>query len=82
VLIQHIYRYFAYLETVSCRGGKGLVEKTEGNRQFARPRRRWENNIKLDLREIAYEGVGGLKWDLVAGSCEHGNEPSGSIKGE
>jgi hypothetical protein len=26
--------------------------------------------------------VSGSGWGQVAGSCEHGNEPSGSIKGE
>ena len=27
-----------------------LVGKTEGKRPFGRPRRRWEDNIKMDLR--------------------------------
>jgi hypothetical protein len=29
-----------------------LVGKPEGNRQFGRPRRRWEDNIKMDLQEV------------------------------
>jgi hypothetical protein len=29
-----------------------LVGKPEGKRPLGRPRRRWVNNIKLDLREI------------------------------
>ena len=29
-----------------------LVEKPEGKRPLGRPRRRWEDNIKLDLREV------------------------------
>jgi hypothetical protein len=29
-----------------------LVGKPEGKRPLGRPRRRWEDNIKLDLREI------------------------------
>jgi hypothetical protein len=29
-----------------------LVGKPEGKRQLGRPRRSWENNIKMDLREI------------------------------
>jgi hypothetical protein len=29
-----------------------LVGMPEGKRQFRRPRRRWEDNIKLDLTEI------------------------------
>ena len=33
-----------------------LVGKPEGKRPLGRPRRRWEDNIKMDLREV---GVGG-----------------------
>jgi hypothetical protein len=33
--------------------------KPEGRRQLARPRRRWEDNIKMDLRE---SGWGGIDW--------------------
>jgi hypothetical protein len=29
-----------------------LVGEPEGKRPLARPRRRWVNNIKMDLREI------------------------------
>jgi hypothetical protein len=29
-----------------------LVERPEGRRPVGRPRRRWEDNIKMDLREI------------------------------
>jgi hypothetical protein len=29
-----------------------LVGKSEGKRPLGRPRRRWENNIKMHLREI------------------------------
>jgi hypothetical protein len=29
-----------------------LVERPEGRRPLGRPRRRWMNNIKMDLREI------------------------------
>ena len=31
---------------------KVLVGKPEGNRPVGRPRRRWEDNIKLDLQEV------------------------------
>jgi hypothetical protein len=34
-----------------------LVEKPEGKRQLERPRRRWEDGIKMDLREIGWMGV-------------------------
>ena len=29
-----------------------LVEKPEGKRPLGRPRRRWEDNIKMDLQEV------------------------------
>jgi hypothetical protein len=35
-----------------------MVGKPEEKRPFGRPRRRWENNIRMDLREIGWEGVG------------------------
>jgi hypothetical protein len=36
-----------------------LVGKTEGKRPLGRPRRRWEDGIGRDLREI---GLGGVDW--------------------
>jgi hypothetical protein len=33
------------------------MEKSERKRLLGRPKRRWENNIKTDLEEIACEGV-------------------------
>jgi hypothetical protein len=36
-----------------------LVGKTEGRRPLGRPRRRWEDNISIDLREV---GCGCLDW--------------------
>jgi hypothetical protein len=32
-----------------------LVERPEGKRPLGRPRRRWEDNIKMDLREIGID---------------------------
>jgi hypothetical protein len=34
-----------------------LVGRPEGKRPLGRPRRRWEDNIKLDLREIGIDGA-------------------------
>ena len=31
-----------------------LVEKPEGKRPLGRPRRRWEDNIKMDLQEVGW----------------------------
>jgi hypothetical protein len=36
-----------------------LVGRPERKRSLGRPRRRWEDNIKMDLREI---GVDGTNW--------------------
>jgi hypothetical protein len=40
-----------------------LVVRPEGERPLERPRRRWEDNIKLDLRE---KGIDGAKWIQLA----------------
>jgi hypothetical protein len=34
-----------------------LVGRPEGRRPLGRPRRRWEDNIKMNLREIGFEDV-------------------------
>jgi hypothetical protein len=34
-----------------------LVGKPEGKRSLGRPRRRWVDNIKMDLGEIGWDGV-------------------------
>jgi hypothetical protein len=41
---------------------KVLVEKPEGKRPLGRPRRRWEDSIRKDLREIGWEDVDGCIW--------------------
>jgi hypothetical protein len=33
-----------------------LVGKPEGRRPLGRPRHRWEDNIKMDLREVGWMG--------------------------
>jgi hypothetical protein len=38
---------------------KVLVGKPEGKRPLGRPRHRWENGIRINLREI---GLGGVDW--------------------
>jgi hypothetical protein len=61
-----------------------LVGKPEGRRPLGRPRRRREDKIKMDIREI---GFGDVDWihlaqdsGQVVSSCKYGDEPSGSIK--
>jgi hypothetical protein len=45
--------------------GRGVyrVGRPEGKRPLSRPRRRWEDDIKLDLREI---GIDGTNWIRLA----------------
>jgi len=40
-----------------------LVGKPEGKRLLGRPRRGWENNIKINLQEV---GCGGTDWIELA----------------
>jgi hypothetical protein len=40
-----------------------LVGKPEGKRSLGRPRRRWEDNIKMNLQEV---GFGGMDWIELA----------------
>jgi hypothetical protein len=42
---------------------KVLVRTPEGKRPLGRPRRRWEDGIRMDLREI---GLGGVNWIKLA----------------
>jgi hypothetical protein len=59
---------------------KIVVGKPEEKRQLRRPRCRWGDNIKMDLREIGLEGV---DWINRAhdSCCEFCSERFGSIKG-
>jgi len=36
---------------------RDLVEKGEGKSQLGRPRRRWENNIKMNLQDVGCVGM-------------------------
>jgi hypothetical protein len=40
-----------------------LVGKPEGKRPLGRPRRRWVDNIRMDLGEV---GCGGVDWIVLA----------------
>jgi hypothetical protein len=37
--------------------------KPEGKRPLGRPKRRWEDNIRMDLQEV---GCGGMGWNGLA----------------
>ena len=44
-------------------GFGGWGKKPEGKRPLGRPRRRWEDNIKINLHEV---GCGGMDWIELA----------------
>jgi len=66
-----------------CNVYRVLVGKPEGRRPLGRPRRRWVDNIRMNLQEV---GCGCMDWiglaqdRQLADACECGNEPSGSVK--
>jgi hypothetical protein len=62
------------------------VGKAEGKRPLGKTRRRWEDNIVMDLKEV---GWGRMGWNHLTqdreqwgggGACVHGNKTSGSVK--
>jgi hypothetical protein len=59
-----------------------LVGKPEGKKPRGSPRRRWVDNIKIDLKRdrVGWCGLDRTGSGPVEGSCEHGDEPSGSLK--
>jgi hypothetical protein len=53
-----------WVEHVACIGERRcvymvVVGKPEGKRSLGRSKRRWEDNIKIDLQEV---GCGGMDW--------------------
>ena len=65
------------------REGRGvyrvLVRKRERKRPLGRLRRRWVDNIKMDLQEVGY---GGIDWIDLAQDRDRWQAHSGSIKCE
>jgi len=47
------------------------VGKPEGKRQFGRPRRKWEDNIKIDLQDVGCES---MDWIDLAQNRYRGRE--------
>ena len=58
--------------------------KPKGKRPLGRPRRRWEDNIKMDLQKVEIWEHGldraGSGYGQVAGNCKSCKETSGPIK--
>jgi len=69
-------------------GSKGacraVANKVQGRSQLVRPSDRREGNITLDLEQLGWWWIGFMWYRIgkVVGFCEHGNEPSVSIKYE
>jgi hypothetical protein len=65
-------RRMRWVGHVACVGGSGVyrvqVGRPEGKRSLERTRHRWENNIKLNLREIEINGV---NWIWLAQDRAH-----------
>jgi hypothetical protein len=63
-----------------------LYKVLVGNPEGKRPLGRWEDGIKMDLRKIGLGRCGldstGSGQEPVAGSCEYGDDPSGSDAAE
>jgi hypothetical protein len=47
-----------------------LVGRPEGKRPLQRPRRKWEDNIKMDLREIGIDGVNWIQLSQDRVQCQ------------
>ena len=60
---------------------KILTGKPTGKRPLGRPRRRWEDNIRMDLKEI-YINAGNWVDSAQESPCECGIEPPGFISNE
>jgi hypothetical protein len=60
-----------------------LIGRPEGKRPLGKPRRRWEDNIKMDIKEIGIHGANRIqlaqdRFQWCA--CVNTVEPSGSIR--
>jgi hypothetical protein len=57
-----------------------LVGTPEGKGLLGRPRRRWVDNIRMDLGEVGWGDVDWIGQTRDRNSCEFCIEPAGSIK--
>jgi hypothetical protein len=57
-------RWAGYVARMGERRGvyRFLVGRPEGKSPLGRPRLRWEDNIKMNLREIGIDGATGFGW--------------------
>jgi hypothetical protein len=60
---------------VACIGERGgayrvLVGKPEGKRPLGKPRHRWEDNIKMNLKEEGWRGMGWIELAQDRDRCQ------------
>lgn len=53
-----------------------LMGKPEGTKVLGKPRSRWEDSIKVDIKKIEEYCILDSGRGPLSGSCERGNEPS------
>jgi hypothetical protein len=56
-IVEMGYKYSLYALKIRRNSYRMFVGKPEGRRPPGRPRRRWVNNIKTDLREMVWDGM-------------------------
>jgi len=61
-------RWAGHVARMARRVYRVLMGKPEGKRPFGRPRRRWQDNIKMDLQEVGCGAWTGSSW-LKTGTC-------------
>jgi hypothetical protein len=77
VIISRRLRWAGLVAHMGEESVQGLVGKREGKRPLGRPRCRWEDGIRMDLREIGWRCGGdpvGSRQGPVAGFCKYGDE--------
>jgi hypothetical protein len=50
---------------------RALVGKSDGTRPLGRASRKWEDNIKMDLREVGWSSWTGSMWLRIGTGGEH-----------
>jgi hypothetical protein len=71
-----IWRRMRWAGHVACMGDRRgvyrvLVGKPEGMRPLGRPRRRWEDHIKMYLKEVGCGAWNGSSWLRIGTGCGH-----------
>ena len=81
LLVQFALRWAGHLARMeqSRHAYRILVRKPEAKSPSGRPRRRWEDNIKMDLREVGCDAGDWIsissRWGAIPDLCKSGNEP-------